>query len=124
MNPEDDLHNYEDHRNLRDKILAQYGKETMKKVRRFERYILHLAKKKTSITFLKRCRDSLVIPKYLLAMHLLHLFIKLNNKTSFPLILSHPEMHPYPPRNQISLGTLRSTISTQKPYFNTPMPPP
>jgi len=27
-------------------------------------------------------------------MHLLHLFIKLNNKTSFPLILSHPEDEP------------------------------
>jgi len=57
MNQEDDLHKYEDHRNLKYEILTQYGRDIMEKVRRFERYRLLLMKRKTDLTFLKRCRD-------------------------------------------------------------------
>jgi len=57
MNPEDDLHKYEDHRNLKYEILTQYERDIMEKFHRFEQYRLLLMKRKIDITFLKICRD-------------------------------------------------------------------
>jgi len=57
MNLEDDLHKYEDRKNLKYEILTQYKRDIMEKVRRFERCRLLLMKRKTDLTFLKRCRD-------------------------------------------------------------------
>jgi len=64
MDPEDNLNNDETRRNLKDKILTQYGREIVKEVRRFERNRWLLMKKKTELTFLKRCRDSSIIPTF------------------------------------------------------------
>jgi len=36
MNLENDLHKYEDRRNLKYEILTQYGRDIMEKVHRFE----------------------------------------------------------------------------------------
>jgi len=57
MNPEDDLHKYEDRRNLKYEILIQYGRDIMEKVCGFERYRLLLMKRKTDLTFFEGCRD-------------------------------------------------------------------
>jgi len=64
MDLEDNLNNDETCRNLKDKILTQYGREIMKEVRRFERNRWLLMKKKTDHTFLKRCKDSSIIPTF------------------------------------------------------------
>jgi len=56
MNLEDDLHKYEDHRNLKYEILTQYGRDIMENFHIFERYRLLLMKRKNDLTFLKRCR--------------------------------------------------------------------
>jgi len=57
MNWEDDLHKYEDHKNLKYEILTQHGRGIMEKVHIFEQYRLLLMKRKNDLTFLKRCTD-------------------------------------------------------------------
>jgi len=58
---EDNLNNNEFCRNLKGKILTQYGREIMKEFFIFERHRWLLMKKKTDLTFFNRCRDSSII---------------------------------------------------------------
>ena len=71
MDPEDNLHKLETRRNLKDKILTQYGREILKKVFKFERHRLLLTKKNIDLTFLKRCKDSSIIPTFAKINHFL-----------------------------------------------------
>ena len=55
-------------------ILSLYGEDTLKETRRFERARIKLKKHLADLTFLKRCRDHRILPKFTAFKHHLHGF--------------------------------------------------
>jgi hypothetical protein len=56
-------------KSLRTEILTLYGQDTADKIRQFERMRLQVMRRKSDLTFLKRCRDADVTPIFTIINH-------------------------------------------------------
>jgi len=70
--------NTTDCRSLRTEILDLYGRDATDEVRQFEQMRLQLVRRKSDLTFLKRCRDAEVILVFARIEHRLR--NKINNR--------------------------------------------
>ena len=58
-----------DRESLRTQILTLYGQDIADKIRQFERMRLQVMRRKSDLTFLKRCRDADITPIFTIINH-------------------------------------------------------